>query len=196
MKYNMRVAPISSPWKSVDQFHDIPPDILPWLTEPASLTEKIIAYSQSFSVKVLREYQTHAYADEIAWLDINPHDLVWCREVLLMANLQPMVFAHTVTAMKHLSGAWHRLSTLGNQSLGQFLFEDNRLERSDIQVTKLSSEHPLNLEAKTNRTPSLVKSACPQLWARRSCFVSQSSPLLISEVFYPNIAALTSRIAK
>jgi chorismate--pyruvate lyase len=94
------------------------------------------------------------------------------REVLLLLRERPCVFAQSWLPCSTLQ-ALAPLTTLGNQPLGEVIFQQPDLQRSAIEVACLTS----GLQALQD-----VMSAGP-LWARRSYFAVQQHELLVQEVF-------------
>ena len=111
--------------------------------------------------------------------------LVLVREVLLYCRGTPVVFAHTVVARADLRGAWRSIATLGERPLGAALFADPRVSRYALRQRKLGMHHELR-----RRVDALLSGAPRTLWARRSLFRLHNSPILVTEVFLPEILRL------
>ena len=156
-----------------------PPQLHPWLHDHVSLTRRNQQRCQKFSVQVLSQGLQRIPYDEAALLRIAPRELAHVREVLLLADGNPVVFAHSVVAAKHLRGAWADLGKLGNRSLGSMLFTHPLVKRNALHFKLLSASNPLQCNQST--TPA---------WARRSVFTLQNAPLLVTEVFLPDILEL------
>lgn len=157
----------------------------PWLRTEGSLTLRIQQRSENFSVcKVYNRLATAVY-DETALLGLPAHHKIFTREVFLHADGKPVVYAHSVVAAQHLCGAWHSLRNLGKRPLGALLFAHPLVRRSDLHFHALKPNHPLY------RRATVVLEIPPQkLWARRSLFILRSAPLLVTEIFLPDILAL------
>src|SRR5574337_352899 len=67
------------------------PALLPWLTDPASLTRRICARSRQFAVTVLVQGLARVHRDEAALLGLRRGELAWLREVVLEADGVPVV---------------------------------------------------------------------------------------------------------
>ena len=124
--------------------------------------------------------------DESVLLGLAPQQLAYSREVLLYADGQPVVFAHSAFAREHLRGAWLDVRTLGNKSLGALLFANPLVERKPLHYRALRNTHPLHQRAAT-----VLNDPPHRLWARRSLFYLHDEPLLVTEVFLPGILLLT-----
>jgi len=107
------------------------------------------------------------------------------REVLLVADGVPVVFAHSITAPASLRGAWRALGRLGERPLTATLFGDRRVMRGPLAFRALDERHPLH-----RRVAELGLELPARLWARRSQFLRHDRPLLVTEVFLPAVLAL------
>lgn len=153
----------------------------PWLQERGSLTARLKRKYPDFSVQVLSQEWRKSNVDEQSLLGLPAATRAWVREVMLMGQGQPQVFAHSVIARKDLRGTWHGLRAIGRAPLGASLFADARVRRGRLHYRKLSAMHPLRLALGehfpvSNRQP---------LWARRSLFCLRHYRLLVTEVFLP-----------
>jgi chorismate--pyruvate lyase len=172
-------------WKSRHAMAGAPAFLNPWLADPASLTARIVARCQQFQVRVLRETRALPFADERGLIGLPPGRHAWMREVLLIADGVPVVFAHSVLAPRDLTGAWHMAQAIGSRPLGAALFADPGICRGPLQAARLTPVHPLHRHA-----AAAVGMALPTLWGRRSRFSRLGRPLLVTEVFLPGIARL------
>jgi len=160
-------------------------DLLPWLRDHGSLTLRIQQRCQRFSVRNVRSGLARIALDESALLGIAPQQLAWSREVFLCADDQPVVFAHSACAARELRGAWQAVRGLGNKPLGALLFSHPQVVRQPLHYKALHAHHPLY-----RRAASMLSVPPDRLWARRSLFYLNNSPLLVTEVFLPNILHL------
>jgi len=162
------------------------PALAPWLRDHGSLTQRIQQRCQHFTVQPVNSGLVNIAFDESALLDIAPHRLAYSREVLLCADDQPVVFAHSTCAPRHLRGAWAAVAHLGNKPLGALLFSHPLIERRPLHYKLLRANHALYQHAS-----GMFNNAPAQLWARRSLFILHGAPLLVTEVFLPGILLLT-----
>ncbi|MGZ8257450.1 MAG: chorismate--pyruvate lyase family protein [Gallionella sp.] len=160
-------------------------ELSPWLRDRGSLTQRIVQRCDNFAVHPLRDGLARIALDESALLGIAPSQLAWSREVFLYADGQPVVFAHSACAAHHLSGAWSALRGLGSQPLGALLFSHPLVQRQPLHYLALRPHHPLYRRAAT-----LLVAPPARLFARRSLFYLHHSPLLVTEVFLPEILQL------
>lgn len=154
-----------------------------WLTERGSLTLRLQKRYADFAVKPLLNTYAKALQDEVAPLAICAHHKALIREVLLVGNGQPVVFAHSVLPRKSLRGGWLGLAHLGNKPLGEVLFANPKVQRSTLSFRKLSPHHPLYQHAIKHLLHSIKKP--PTLWARRSMFSLNCATIMVTEVFLP-----------
>lgn len=157
----------------------------PWLRDHGSLTLRIQQRCERFAVQGVRSGLARIAFDESALLGIAPHRFAWSREVFLYADDQPVVFAHSACASKHLRGAWANVRDLGNKPLGALLFAHPLVERMPLHYKALPPHHPLYRSA-----AAVLGHAPRRLWARRSLFCLRGAPLLVTEVFLPEILKL------
>ena len=166
---------------------DIEPGYAPWLHDHGSLTRRIQQRCSQFQVRNVCDCLMTAVHDETALLGQPPRQKIYTREVFLLADDQPVVFAHSVVAPQHLRGAWQALQHLGNRPLAALLFAHPLVQRAPLHYRTLKPNHPLYRRATvTLDTPP------PKLWARRSLFTLHGAPLLVTEVFLPEILPLTT----
>lgn len=174
-----------SRWKPRPALAGAPAYLHPWLSDPGSLTARIVARCQCFQVRVLGERRAPPFSDEHRLIGLPPGRHAWTREVLLLADGVPVVFAHSVLAPRDLVGAWHMARAIGSRPLGAALFADPGICRGPLSAARLGPSHPLHRHA-----AAALGEILPTLWARRSRFCRLDRPLLVTEVFLPGIARL------
>ncbi|MBF4987715.1 chorismate lyase [Methylophilus sp. 14] len=156
----------------------------PWLQERGSLTARLKKQYPDFAVQVLSQGWRKPNIDERVLLRLPAATHAWVREVMLMGEGQPQVFAHSVIARKDLRGAWCQLRKIGRVPLGAALFANASVQRGRLYYRKLSPAHPLH--------QAFCRHACvktsQRLWARRSLFCLRHYRLLVTEVFLPSCA--------
>jgi chorismate lyase len=160
-----------------------PPALLDWLLDPGSLTQRLQRHCASqLSIELRSQNWQRPMLNEAQTLGVLPHERCLIREVHLLCDGVPWVFARTVIPVRSLSGARRRLSRLGKKSLGSVLFSDPNMRRSAIEIAQLSAPQPLfqRAVAPLTQLPHTV-------WARRSAFFLGQQPLLVNEVFLPTI---------
>ena len=147
---------------------DAPYNWRKWLLDSGSLTQHLLNASRGdFRVEVVRQQWGRPTRSEARELGIPQRQIALIREVQLIGNGQPWVFARTIIPASTLTGSQRELNYLGCRSLGTVLFKDPTMRRGQLQISKLY----LN----TGET----------VWARRSVFRLADKPLLVAEVFLP-----------
>jgi len=162
----------------------VPGDLLPWLYDRGSLTARIkrVCPAGCFRVKVLKQSWGRPIYSEARLLGMRPGGWAIIREVELRCNGVPWVFARSLIPAISLRGAARRLSMLGDRPLGELLFSEPGMRRGLIQVTRLLPRNRL-FGAATGR----MKHAPGEVWGRRTLFYLADHPLLVNEIFLPDI---------
>ncbi len=161
----------------------------PWLHDHGSLTLRIRQRCEKFHVQNVYNGLNLSSRDETNTLQLPRRQNIYTRDVFLYADGKPVVFAHSVVAAQHLLGAWHTLQHLGNRPLGALLFSHPLVQRAPLRFRSITAGHPLYRHA-----VQTLDTAPSQLWARRSVFTLHGAPLLVTEVFLPNILKLRGGI--
>jgi len=108
-------------------------------------------------------------------------ELAIVREVELVCYGEPWVFARTLIPARSVQGAARRLTFLGDRPLGEVLFADPHMQRGEVQMARIKPRH--RLFARATRHMGEVD----QIWGRRSLFELADKPLLVNEIFLPNM---------
>lgn len=155
-----------------------------WLLHTGSLTERLQALTQNFEVRVLGQATIDADKSEQAALpDYDKHQ--WqIREVILYGNGKPWVFARSVLPEHLCKTTW---ATLGNQPLGQRIFNDHNFVRSEFVITQLLN-NPIACIDNSLESGSEIQA----LWGRRSAFQIKDWHLLVAEIFLPDCPSYVS----
>ncbi|MCC7182609.1 MAG: chorismate lyase [Rhodocyclaceae bacterium] len=160
-----------------------------WLETPGSLTTRLRAVSTSFRVLRLAEGWGRAHRDERDALAIAADEPVWLREVLLLCDEEPVVFAHSIVAAAELNGPWRSLRRQGSRPLGDSLFAGGHrhaVARSPLSFARLAPNHPLHRGA-----VRALGQPLPAMWARRGVYRRTGTPLVVTELFLPAVLSLT-----
>lgn len=184
----LRKRPTRDDWLAHPPRATVRPRLRPWLLDPGSLTARIRARCDHFEVRVIRQAPMRPHPDEAELLGLRPGARAWLREVLLLADGVPVVYARSVLPRHHLRGAWRLFHGIGSRPLGAALFSDPRIVRQPLRCTRLDVR-----DARYHRVSHLLggQPRLPaSLWARRSLFRLRGRALLVSEVFLPTILNL------
>jgi len=139
-----------------------------WVASTDSLTARLIAASERpFRVKLMHQGVERPRRDEAQALGLPAGRVAWVREVMLMSGERPWVAARSIAPLDRIG--CRRLRTLGERSLGSWLFAQHDLERDPIDVARIS------------RTAD-------GLWLRRSRFRHGDIQLLVQECFRREMA--------
>lgn len=164
----------------------VPVDLADWLFDPGSLTARLTASCPGrFRVSVQSQLWRIPQHNEIRRLGMRERQMSLVREVYLYCGDRPMVFARTVIPRQSLSGRQTHLADLGSRSLGSVLFADPQMRRDEIEVARLHSGDGLY-----HKAVCVLDSAPDSIWGRRSVFYLADKPLLVSEIFLPEVAQL------
>ncbi|WP_370662401.1 chorismate--pyruvate lyase family protein [Massilia aurea] len=159
-----------------------------WLVTPGSLTARLVAASKAFRVRRLHQHGAVCLADEAAAIGLARPQRVWEREVLLVCDGTPVVFAHTVVPPSADASDWPLFSALGERSLGSTLFYDPLVRRGSLEFARLGFEHPLVRRAHAAVGGAGADNAI--YYARRCVYRRRQGLLLVTEVFLPTVLSL------
>jgi chorismate--pyruvate lyase len=162
-----------------------PAGLRPWLTDEGSLTARLKSRCKVFHVQVLQEGMAVPYRGDGQQIGLRRSEYAWIREVLLFTDGRPVVFAYSIAAPRDLRGPWRMMSRIGTRPLGAALFADPAIVRLPLRIARVAVETSVHCRAETALNASL-----PTLWARRSQFMSERRPLLVTEVFLPGVECL------
>ncbi|MGI0119253.1 chorismate--pyruvate lyase family protein [Zooshikella sp. RANM57] len=150
-----------------------------WLNHPGSLTDRLTRHFNSkATVHLLNQQWLSASEEEQQYLGIKADTLTNIREITLFVRQQPCILARTVIPKETLSDNFQELLTLNEQPLGHFLFSKTSIKRlPQFELTKLNTtELPI---------PHNLQLPSAQVWGRRSKFLLDQQPLMITEYFLP-----------
>jgi chorismate--pyruvate lyase len=174
-------------WKPYTHYlhPDIPRPLCSWLLDTASLTKRLQQLcAGEFRVRVLSQESGRPTLDEARALEMKPGGKALIRQVQLLCDGQPWVYARTIIPATSLCGKLRRLAHLGTRPLGGMLFADPGMRRERVELACIRKGEPMYLAAmqKQRARPAAV-------WGRRAVFRIADKPLLVSEVFLPAFPA-------
>lgn len=155
-----------------------------WLIDRGSLTDRVRERCTAFRVELVFQEPRRVTRDE-RFVSSRRERLALVREVFLSCGRKRVVFAHSVTRLADLSGTWRGLASLGTRPLGAALFADPRVRRQTLRFRRLGPHEELHA-----RACAATGRRLPALWARRSLFILGKSPILVTEIFLPEILDL------
>lgn len=161
----------------------VPEQIYAWLRDPASLTRRVTdACDGEFRVRVRFQGWGKAMNSETRLLRLRLREACLIREVELLCNDEPQVFARTLMPASSLRGAARQLSHLRNKPLGKVLFADPHTRRKQLQIARFLPQHESFRSAVSH-----LKDMPEELWGRRTLFLYAGKQILVNEVFLPTL---------
>ena len=178
-----RAEPVWRPARRLNRT-GVPEKYLPWLLDPASLTERIIrCCPRAFRVELLSQRRARPLRNEARALGMRSGSHAVVRQVRLVCGDTPWVYARTIIPPRTLARKFHRFTRLGARSLGALLFADPSMQRGEVQVAQLTAADRLYHLATRD-----LRDKPGEIWGRRSLFRLGGKPLLVCEFFLPDIA--------
>ena len=169
------------PWRARRSL--IPTAVASWLLDESSLTRRLQRTCIGrFHVRLLRQEWQKPPVGEHRLLGMRRGQLAVVREVELLCDSVPWVFARSLIPSSSMTGRAKRLAYLGEKPLGALLFADPGLRRRFAQTGCLTPRHPLYAAA----TNHLIEKPA-RLWGRRTLYFYSEKPLLVYEIFLPDI---------
>ncbi len=167
---------LSVNWQSPENAVFLDKALKSWILNTQSLTERLQNISENFRVRLLGQEDGLPLPDESILLS-EPLAHRWqVREVILqggqISEQQDWVFARSILPQGLCES---KLAKLGEEPLGQRIFNDKEFVRSDFEVGELT-QHPLNGQ--------VFKPG--KYWARRSRFTIANFELIVAEAFLPD----------
>ena len=164
----------------------VPADTYDWLSDQGSLTARIRrTCAGSFRVRVRHQGRATPLYSEGRLLGMRQGGAAIVREVELLCDEVPWVFARTVIPVTSLRGRARRLTMLGTRPLGEVLFADPRTQRLVMEMARLNPRHSLFHAATVS-----LETEPNELWGRRTLFRLDGSPLLVNELFLPAVGTV------
>lgn len=162
---------------------NLPASLADWLLDSGSLTRRLRQLCpDQFRVHVLWQSWNRPSSDEARVLGLRLDAWAWTREVRLLCNDQPWVFARTLIPAKTLRGRGCRLTQLGTRPLGEVLFADPGVRRDPVEIARIVAGQRLHQRAFAGLAEPL-----DPIWGRRSVFWIAKRPLLVCEIFLPDL---------
>ena len=189
--FPLHTGPRHETWLAHPPRAGIPEALRPWLRDPGSLTARIRTRCGRFAVQVVCQQLARVHRDEALLLGLRPGERAWLREVLLLADGRPVVFARSLLPRRNVRGTWNLFHGMGSRPLGQALFSDPEISRLPLACRRLDRRDARYHRAQAALTRFAPAQSLPRtLWARRSVFLLRGSALMVSEAFLPEILEL------
>jgi len=137
------------------------PRLRSWLTEPGSLTRRLLRGAEQFSVEPRFQGKAKPRRDEALLLGLRPGRLAWRRDVILRRNKEPIIRAHTLMPLASQGDLGRKFHGLGRRSLGSLLFANPLIRHGRLAFSRQGKG----------------------LWARRALHSKGPWRVLVTEVF-------------
>ena len=153
-----------------------------FLFEDGSLSRLIRdKFRGRFHIDLINESWVIPMSYEKKVLSLRDNEIAFVRESYLNCNNKKLVYARTVIPKQTLKKKNQNLTRLGQKPLGEILFSSDKIYRDNIKYAKIPLSNELHNSAKGNCNIS------SGLYSRQSIFYIKNKPLLVFEVFLPDI---------
>ena len=133
-----------------------------WLSESGPITKRISA-NENFELNLLREEIDEVDETEKKYLGNSIGDIK-VREVLLLGNKVPKVYAKSLIPVKTIKKGFSKLGSLGTKPLGDILFEKNIFNKIDVMYSSFVHEDSI-------------------FWGRKTKYLVKNLPFSVMEIF-------------
>jgi fumarylpyruvate hydrolase len=159
----------------------VPHDLLSWLAEPGLLTARVRALcGPAMEFRRLGRLRDSELSTSLRERLKVGDETCLLREIEFCASGERIVFAQTVLPASTID-RYPWLRELGDSPLGEALRQvDAPLEREPLEYAELPTGHPLAEAAR-------VGNGDVPLWARRAVYRLGGLPILVQEVFLPEL---------
>ena len=163
----------------------IPAEVIDWIALETSMTARLSQVAgQRIDVEVLRQAEAPLRPDEEPLFG-DPAAPALVREVCLSAAGQSLLVARTALTSQALQ-THPTIVKLGNTALGSLLFAGPKPCPFTLrEFARLRPGDPLYDLVRSRHAP-----AAPDYWGRRTLFWLFDEPLLVTEIFLPELLAL------
>ena len=162
----MKLKQISS-WISFEKMDGllVNKNIKSWLVEKGPITKRIKS-EESFQLNLLKDEISYVEDVEKEFLDVISNNIK-VREVILMGNNIPRVYAKSLIPVKTIENGFSRLGKLGTRPLGDILFEKEIFKKTDVVYAQFQDKDYI-------------------FWGRKTKYIVKNMPLSVMEVFLIN----------
>jgi chorismate--pyruvate lyase len=163
-----------------------------WVSKPFVLSQALRKVCDNFSVKISDQSVKPLYSDEIAALKCYESETGYVRETYLGDTSNPLVYARVSMPESTYEAFRIQLDNLGSRPIGEtLLYSDPTYTRTEFEVKRLCQDDELLFDALVHhqfyRAMIAKDTQSHELWARRSVFTLSGNPLLVTEVFMPDM---------
>lgn len=163
-----------------------------WLLAPGSLTARLRRHGP-VEVLVQRQAALPLWQPERDDLQLRSG---YVREVVLLLNGRPAVWARSATSLSAIRGPWRAMQGLGTRPLAELLFAARPVERAPLRLQHLPRSGAM--QSHIRRQWLLLEQYSAQCggpegvpqWARSSVFWHRGHALRVMEAFSPWLGSL------
>ncbi len=153
-----------------------------FLFENGSLSRLIqTKFKGRFHIGIINESWMMPMCYEKKILSLRDNEIAFIRESYLNCDNKKLVYARTIIPKQTLKRKNQNLTRLGQKPLGEILFRNDKIYRDDIKFARITRLNKLHSRAKGNCNIS------SDLYSRQSLYYIKNKPLLVFEVFLPDI---------
>ena len=158
-----------------------------WLQAPGSLTARLRAHG-TVTLQVTFQGHLALWPQEREALGTSEGHV---REVVLLIDGRPAVWARSVTPLSAVKGPWQAMRGLGARPLAELLFTRRHVQRDPLVGERLArhSAERQHIVREWQRL-GMAGSAPAPVWCRRSVFWRRGQPLQVMESFAPWVTQL------
>ena len=162
----MKLKQISS-WISFEKMDGllVNKNIKSWLVEKGPITKRIKS-EESFQLNLLKDEISCVEDVEKEFLDVISNNIK-VREVILMGNNIPRVYAKSLIPIRTIDEGFSKLGKLGTKPLGDILFEKEIFKKTDMVYAQFQNKDSI-------------------FWGRKTKYLVKNMPLSVMEVFLIN----------
>lgn len=172
-------------WHSINRsgINFIPASLLTCLRETGSLTKHLEQFCiGELQLELISQSWKRPLQNEANKLELRNGEYALVREIYFKCKSVPWVYARSIIPRNTLRGAQRRLAYLGTRSLGSYLFSERTTFRGNMEIAIIPKQDKLSDLALHNASDKNE-----HLWGRRSVFYIKDKPLLVVEIFLPDV---------
>ena len=153
-----------SPWISFEKMTILlaNENIKSWLIEKGPITKRIKS-KESFKLNLIKDEICSVDDSEKKFLE-ESSDKIKVREVILMGNNIPRVYAKSLIPIRTIENGFSRLGELGTKPLGDILFEKEIFKKTNVVYAQFQDQDSI-------------------FWGRKTKYIVKNMPLSVMEVF-------------
>ena len=156
-----------SPWISFEKMTILlaNENIKSWLIEKGPITKRIKS-KESFKLNLIKDEISAVDDSEKKFLE-ETSDNIKVREVILLGNNIPRVYAKSLIPIRTIENGFSRLGELGTKPLGDILFEKEIFKKTNVVYAQFQDQDSI-------------------FWGRKTKYIVKNMPLSVMEVFLIN----------